>query len=353
VRRYVPAHLLDGRPHIVVDGAPRLGTLCTLSHWPRTPTPDALRADLSAEIALGALAHPDLVPDVEAVTIDHYDEDGVVSLGLLTVEGLAEAHGDLLVEAARVGDFGVVTDRRAALVAFALDALADPGRTPLAALGPGRRPSDWLETCALAATEALRLLPALADRPEDHPELWHDEAEAYYAAVAAMAEGRVSVEDVPDADLAVVRVPVEGSRPPTPTPASAPAPSPGPAPASTAHDGWAARVVHPAAVHSATTRMRVLTMSGRRYELRFRYETWVRLHSHRPRPRVDLSGLAAELSAAEHGAATWAFDGASALTPALHADRVSALGPDRFLDMVLEALADLDAGPPAWDPYGT
>ncbi len=345
MRRYVPAHLLDGRPHIVVDGAPRPGTLCTLSHWPRTPTPDALRADLSAEIALGALAHPDLVPDVEAVTIDHYDEDGVVSLALLTVESLAEEHGDLLVEVARVGDFGVVTDRRAALVAFALAAPADPGRTPLAALRPGRRPSDWLETCALAATEALRRLAALADRPEDHPELWHDEAEAYDAAVAAIAEGHVSVEDHPDADLAVVRVPVEGSPTPTPTPTPAPAP--------VAHDGWAARVVHPAAVNSATSCMRVLTISGRRYELRFRYETWVRLQSHRPRPRVDLAGLAAELSAAERGATTWTFDGASALTPALHADGDSALGPDRFLDMVLGALADLDAGPPAWDPYGT
>ena len=44
--------------------------------------------------------------------IDHYDEDGVVALGLLLVPGLAERHSNLLVEAARVGDFGVVRDRR-------------------------------------------------------------------------------------------------------------------------------------------------------------------------------------------------------------------------------------------------
>jgi len=67
MRRYVPVHLLEGRPHIMVDGAPRPGTMCTLSHWPGTPTPAALSADLSAEIVVGALAHPGLLPDVDAV----------------------------------------------------------------------------------------------------------------------------------------------------------------------------------------------------------------------------------------------------------------------------------------------
>jgi hypothetical protein len=313
--------------------------VCTLSHWPGTPTPEALRADLSAEIALGALARPDLLPDVEAVTIDHYDEDGVVALALLVVEGLAETHADLLVEAARVGDFGVVRDRHAALVAFALAALADPERTPVEELRPRRRPADWLEVCSVAAAEALRLLPALAERPEDHASLWTDEAVAYDASVAAIAEGSVSIEEHPDVDLAVVRV-VDAvlTRPASPT-------------------RWAGRVVHPAAVHSSTSCLRVATISGRRYELRYRYESWVRLQSRRPRRRVDLSQLAGELSAAERSApgatgASWAFDGAGAITPSLHlGEQDSALDPDRFVDDIVRVLADLDTGPPAWDPY--
>ena len=59
---------------------------------------------------------------VESVSIDHFDADGVIALALLCVEGLAAEHGELLVEAARVGDFDVVTEPDAALVAFALHA---------------------------------------------------------------------------------------------------------------------------------------------------------------------------------------------------------------------------------------
>jgi len=339
VRRYTPAHLLDGSPHVLVDGAPRPGTICTLSHWPGTPTPEPLRADLSAEIALRALARPDLVPDVETATIDHYDEDGIVALALLVIGGLAEVHADLLVEAARVGDFGVVRDRRAALVAFALGALADPQRTPVARLRPGARPEDWLEVCSVAAEEALRLLPALAACPEEHDGLWGDEASAYDAAVTALRDGSVTIEEHPDVDLAVVRVRDAALRERAPT------------------VSWAGRVVHPAAVHSATSCLRVVTISGSRYELRYRYESWVRLTSFRPRPRVDLSRLAGELSAAERTApaatgASWTFDGAGAITPSLHLDeRDSALDPERFVDVVVQALADLDTGPAAWDPY--
>jgi len=336
VRRYVPTQLLDGRPHLIVDGAPRPGTVCTLSHWPGTPTPDVLRADLSAEIALRALARPDLVAEVDAVSIDHYDEDGVVALALLVIDGLADAHGVALVEAARVGDFGVVTDRRHALVAFALAALVDAERTPVPGLRPGRRPEDWLEVCSAAATEALIRLPTLVAAPEDHEALWHDEAAAYDAALDAIVSGRVTVDEHAGADLAVVRLAGAADDP------------------AVRAAGWAGRPVHPAAVHSATACTRVATLWGRRYELRYRYETWVRLETHRPRRRVDLTRLAAQLTAQERDSAPWVFDGAGGITPALHqVAGDSSLEPGQFLDAARRALAALDAGPPAWDPYGT
>jgi len=331
----VPAQLLQGRPHVIVDGAPRPGTVCTLSHWPGTPTPEPLWADLSAQIVLRALARPDLVGDADLVSIDHYDEDGVVSLALMVLDGLAEDHGDLLVEAARVGDFGVVAERRAALVAFALGALADAERTPVEALRPGRRPGDWLEVCGVAAAEALALLPSLAAAPEDYEDLWGDEAAAFDAARHALAEGAATIEELPDSDLAVVRVHGEPS---DPTLAAA---------------SWGGRPLHPAAVHTATACLRVATIRGRHYEVRYRYESWVRLCSRRPRPRVDLSPLAARLSALEPPGATWTFDGAGAITPVLACAPDSTLAPEQFLELVVGSLAELDRGPAAWDPYGT
>jgi hypothetical protein len=316
-----------------VDGAPRPGTALTLSHWPGTPTPEDLWDDVSAGIVLGALARPDAFPrGVETVSIDHYDADGVIALALLCVEGLATEHGPVLLEAARVGDFDVVTDRRGALVAFGLGSLLDVERAAalLGVPGPG---ADVRERTAWAATEALRVLPTLAEDPERHRALWEVEAGAYDASVRSFSEGWASIEEHPAIDLAVVRVEVA---------------HPGAAAAA-----WGGAPLHPAAVHSNTERLRVATVAAGRVEVRYRYESWVRLVSRRPLPRVDLTAVATELSKAETGGASWVFDGAGAITGALHVagGRPSTLDPERVVEWVGGHLEVLDGGPPAWDPY--
>lgn len=331
-RRYVPAATLDGRPHVVVDGAPRPGTVCTLSHWPGTPTPEALWHDVSAGIVIAALARHELPGDVEAVSIDHYDADGVLALALLCVEGLAGDHGSLLVEAAQVGDFDVVTGRDAALVAFAVQALGDAERAA-AVLGAVPPDAEVTDATAWAAAEALRILPGLVEDPERYRALWADEAAAFDAACGAVTEGWASIEERPDHDLAIVRVDV--THPDAPQAA------------------WQGAPLHRAAVHSSTSRLRVATVAGGRVEVRYRYESWVRLHSRRPRPRVDLSGVAAELTRSETSGARWVFDGAGAITGALHLAEGarSTLDPEHVVDAVCRTLEALDAGPPAWDPY--
>ena len=333
--RYIPVEQLDGQPHVMVDGAPRPGTACTLSHWPGTPTPPALWDDVSAGIVTKALATPSALPaGVTVASVDHYDADGVIALALLCVPGLAAAHGPLLVEAATVGDFDVVRSRRAALVAFALDSVGDPGRARAA--GVVARARDGASSGAGAASEALRLLPALADDPERHRSLWVDEARAYDAAVHAVEDGRVTIDDLPEHDLAVVRVLDQGG-----------------AAGEGAAMAWQGAPVHHGAVHSGTSCLRILTVAGPRMELRYRYESWVRLVSRRPRPRVDLGALASALTTMEQGATRWVFDGAGAITPALRTDGgvPSTLDPGAVVERVLQELARLDAGPPAGDPY--
>ena len=314
--RFVGAPDLHAVPHVMVDGAPRDGTVCALSHWPGTPTPRALWADLSAEIVLKALEHPGFIPDeVEVASVDHEDVDGVVSVALLCVEGLAASHGPLLVEAARVGDFGVVLDRTAALVAFAVAAVLDRA-------GRGR-----------ANEQALNSLPALVADHGAYESLWRDEAASFDASGDAIAREWASIEERPELDLAVVRV--DTRHPDAPSAA------------------WGGDPLHRAAVHSATSCLRVATITPGRFEVRFRYESWVRLATRRPRPRVDLSYAARQLCEAETGGARWTFDGAGAITPALRVvgGGPSSLSPAHFLDVVCGQLSELDRGEPAWDPY--
>jgi hypothetical protein len=332
----VPVGLLAGERHVIVDGAPRPGTVCTLSHWPGTPTPQELWHDVSAGIVLGALARPELVPDgVEAASIDHYDADGVIALALLCVDGLAAEHGPLLVEAARVGDFDVVADRRAALVAFGVAALDDVTRAAptLGVAPPGADGTDRTDGTAWAATQALRLLSSLAEEPERHRALWAEEAAAFDASEAALREGWAGIEERPGHDLAVVRV---DTTHPDATRAA-----------------WDGAPLHRAAVHSSTGCMRVATIAGGAVEVRYRYESWVRMVSRRPRPRVALAPVAATLTTWESAGARWVFDGAGAITGALHVAGAapSTLDPEHVVDVVCGAFEALDVGTAAWDPY--
>ena len=67
--KFVPYHLLDGRPNLVVDGSPAPGTVLNVTHWPGYPPPAGIEDDLSAQMGFRLLKRPDLVPDeAEAVS---------------------------------------------------------------------------------------------------------------------------------------------------------------------------------------------------------------------------------------------------------------------------------------------
>lgn len=340
-RTFVSPAEVAGRPNVAVDGAPRAGTVLTLSHWPGTPTPVGLRADLSTESALLARRRRVLPPHVGLVTADHPDEDATTAVAALTLPDVAGDVGDLLVEVARVGDFGVVRDRRAAMVAFALATVLDPARTPAADVARGRR--RGLDATGVLIGTALAQLPDLLADPAPHAAWWRAELAAFDAAVAALADGTAILTEEPERDLAVLR--------------------PGPAgwPDAAA---WGGDPLHPAAVHSATRCLRVATVDDRGVRVRFRYETWVRLARPPAFPRVDLAPLAAELDGLQAGggrrtagvgdrAGHWRFDGAGAVTPRLRWEGScpSSLDPEDVLARLRRHLDARVGAPAAWDPY--
>lgn len=349
--RYVPPAELDGRRHVLVDGAPREGTVLTLSHWPGTPTPPGLRADLSTETAVLARRRHQLPAGIDLVTVDHADEDATAAVAVLTIDRLSAPVAALLVEVARVGDFGVVRDRRAAKIAFALASVLDPARTPVAEVADGTR--RGLDATGMLVGAALDLLPALLADPDSHPDLWAPELAAFDVAAAALADGRVLLTEEPALDLAVVR-PGRGGWP--------------------EGAGWHDEPVHPAAVHSSTSCLRIAVIDDEGFAVRYRYESWVRMGRAPAHLRVDLTTLATELDAAEldaaglggaeldgaeldaagSGGGGWRFDGAGALTPRLRwtGDVPSKLPPEEALDRLRRHLGR-NAGSPAWDPYAS
>ncbi len=320
--RYEPYSLLGGQPHVMVDGAPTAGTELTLSHWPGTPTPVELRADLSVESALRWRADPGRWAGAGLASIDHLDQDGLAGLWAVVAPELALERRGRLVEVARAGDFATFTDRDAARVSFALATLADPQRSPL----PGGTVADP----AALTVELLGRLAELVADPSRCVAEWAEEDAALAASEADLASGMVTLEEVAEVDLAVVSL-AESA----------------PARIATRFMGRADAPCHPAAIHNAVSANRVLYCQGSRYELVVRYESWVRLVSRPVAPRVDLVSLAATLQAEEAGAGTaWSADPASSLIQGM-ACLGSSLAPSRVRQLVEEHLR---RAPAVWFP---
>jgi hypothetical protein len=326
--RYVAYPELDETPNIVVDGKGTPSTTLTLSHWPHSGTPAALRADTSAEIVFRYLDRPDLHVDVEAVSNNHFDEDGLVGLFALLHPDEALGLRARLTDLATAGDFGRYSDREAARASFALSALADPERTTLE---PSTFAGAYPERTANLYRALLPRLHDIAAHPERFRSLWEEEDAALGESLEALRSGLVRIDEDPTIDLAVVTIPDrladKGSHRFTQSRSQA---------------------VHPMAIHNATHCLRTLLVQGGRYELQYRYETWVQLASRRPMPRADLGALAAALTERETRGASWSFDGVDSITPSLGHDGESSFSPPVLL---AEVKAFLTTAPPAFDPY--
>lgn len=229
---YVPYGELDGRPSVIVDGAPAPGTVLTLSHWPQTPTPAGLERDLSAEMAFAYLDRPDLHVPGAAVSNNHFDQDGLVSVLALANPDAARARQRFLVEVARAGDFAVYDDRDAARVSMAIAALD----------------ADY--------DEMLGRVVELCDDVSRARELWGEEDATLEASEALIESGAVTIDVVDPLELAFITVPDD-------------------APDAGGHRfarGWHSGL-HPMAINNATSAMAVATLRGSSYELTYRYET--------------------------------------------------------------------------------
>lgn len=325
---FVPYHELGGRPNVIVDGSPADGTTLCLTHWPGIDSPPELRADLSAEMAFRYLRTFDRHAPAAAVSNNHFDQDGLVSVYALAFPRHAVARQRLLVDVARAGDFATFDQREAARVSMAIAAYATPGRSPLGALG-----SDYPAMTAQLYQELLGRLGELCDHPDRYRALWAEEDATLSATEAALASGKITIEEVPELDLAVVTTD-DGC------------------PSAGGHrfGGMWAPGPHPMALYNATRRFAVLVIRGQSYEFTFRYETWVQYQTSRPRPRVDLTGLAGRLNDEETGPGHWTAEPVSDLTPALRLDGAQQSGIDPpVFRMLLED--HLRTSPPAWDPY--
>jgi hypothetical protein len=328
--KFVPYHQLGDTPNLIVDGQSHARTLLSLSHWPQIDTPKELRDDLSAQIVFRYLDQPRFHVNVPAVSNDHFDEDGLVGIYTVLNPEHALKHKDLLIDIASAGDFGTYKLPQTARAAFVLSSFADKERSPL----PHHifeRP--YPEMASTLYQELLPILGELLDNPQKYEQWWQAEEQFLIESTDAITSGVISIEEIPDLDLAIVHIPESWEN-------------------QKAHRFTQSRRLscHPFAINNSTSCFRILLIKGSEYELQYRYETWVQYVSRRPMPRVNLESLANTLTEMESNGAVWKFDGVQKITPSLKPidGGRSSLNAGNFISHVEEFLK---TAPAAWNPY--
>src|SRR5579883_18824 len=324
--RFEQYNKLRGIPNIIVDGSANDSTVLTLSHWPHSGTPKELKDDLSAQIVFKYLDHPELHVNAEAVSNNHFDEDGLIGIYCLLNPEDAQKHRELLIDIARIGDFNKYNNKNVLRVALTIAAFADKSSSPL---NPSVFRGGYADQAGSLYRHILERLPEIMKDPERFRPYWESEDAQIAATEKAIQDGVIHIEEIKDIDLAIVTLP--GSDYP-----------------SYADDSKAA--CHPTGLYNVLHSFCVATMQGNYYEVQYRYESWVQHQSVRPRARVDMTTLAAHLTNEEKNGAKWEFDGVDDLMPRLYMSSASesSIAPERFREILTNYM---HTAPPAWNQY--
>ena len=182
---------LDNVPKLSVDGT--VSNSIYFSHWQGNTTPRELKADTSTEIALNLVASPNraaLTNNIDLVTNNHFDADGVLSVWTVLNGERALEYRDLLVAAAESGDFSEHSRDDGVKVSIAIQGAdqATPNDiqgSPLAGMLAGEVFDDDERAYGFVLPEVEKLLANV----DAYEPLWRDGWKAVAEALESFARG--------------------------------------------------------------------------------------------------------------------------------------------------------------------
>jgi len=197
---------IENVPKLSVDGI--VPNSIHFSHWEGNQTPVNVKADTSTEIALNLVASPDkrkLTQNIELVTNNHFDTDGVLSVWTVINGERALEFRDRLIGAAEAGDFSEYSNEAAVKTSLAIQGSDQTGPddetgSPLARLVAGEEVKDDAKGYELVLPEVEHLLR----RIDDYEPLWRSGWERIAKAVESFERGDSQVEEYGDARLSVI-----------------------------------------------------------------------------------------------------------------------------------------------------
>jgi hypothetical protein len=299
-RTFIPFLELGKQQAIIVDSMYPRGLI--LSHWRGAPTPEAVRDDTSGGIVLNALKQQVEGLDLPLVTANHFDIDGFVGVWSLLHPHLALDHESLLRQMARIGDFRELSlEEPFAHEALQLVCWINAREKEL--FYPPFGAAQWQSNeIALSPRKFDYFLPAFTEmllRPSLQEEVWEPEYRQVLEQYDLIHSTQTQLSPYPELGLVLVR---------TPEP------------------------VHYYALFSPSRGYDIVLSlyEGHRYELEYKYTTWVDIHSRPTLPRVPLAPLQGELNQMEQSGLTWTCDSITDTGPLLRLEGKNLSKADRY-----------------------
>jgi len=197
---------LDNVPKLSVDGT--VSNSIHLSHWQGNTTPPEVKADTSTEITLNVVASPNratLTNNIDLVTNNHFDADGVLSVWTMLNGERALEYRDLLISAAEAGDFSEHTSDDGVRVSIAIQGSDQAGgedkdTSPLAAFLAGHDVNDDAGAYDLVLPEVERLLSNV----NAYESLWGEGWRSVVEANESFARGESNIVEHEDFRISLI-----------------------------------------------------------------------------------------------------------------------------------------------------
>ncbi len=289
-RKFISFSELKQQKAIVVDSTHPNGYM--LSHWRGAPTPAEIRDDTSAAIVLHALRLN--LPELQLpyVTANHFDIDGFVGVWSLLNPDLALENEELLRQVALIGDFREL-DLNHPLGGEALKLVcwinARERQLFYPPFGAEQLPEPEVTLSPKKFAYFLREFTRVLKDPDWEKAVWEDEAAAALLGYREMYSPKTKLARFPTLGLIILQTP------------------------------------HPVHYYGLFSRTRGFDMvlacyEQNRYELEYKYTTWVDIASRPTLPRLSMAPLAEKLNSLERSGHTWTYDAVTETGPLLRLD---------------------------------
>lgn len=289
-RQFIPFSEVKDKKAIVVDSTHPNGFM--LSHWKGAPTPEAVKDDTSAAIVLNAMRHrlPEL--DLPYVTANHFDVDGFVGVWALLNPELALENEELLRQMALIGDFREL-DLNHPLAGEALKLVCwlnakerDLFYKPFEA---DEMEEKEAAQCVQKFRYFLREFGRVLQDPDWEKGAWEDEVASVLLGYRDMYKPDTKITRHPEIGLIIIETP------------------------------------HPLHYYALFSRTQGFDMvlacyQGNKYELEYKYTTWVDITSRPTLPRLSMAPLAARLNELETSGRHWTYEAITETGPLLRLD---------------------------------